>query len=169
MTEKLALDARAAGIKMVLFDCDGVLTDGTILVTPEGEELRRFHVHDGYGIRLLQKEGVRVGLVSGKASDVITARAECLNMDPVRTGCREKGKAVEEIIEESGLSADEVVFVGDDVFDIPAMEAAGISVAVSNARPEVIEAAEYVTKAAGGAGAAREIAEAIIRAKEKSA
>lgn len=161
------LREKAARIRLVLFDCDGVLTDGGLYVTPQGEEIRRFNVHDGYGITMLQAEGVKVGLLSGKESAVTTARAKYLKLDPVRTGCDDKLKAVEEILDEKGVALEEVAFAGDDLFDIPAMKAVGLALSVPNARPEVKEAADYVTEAPGGQGAAREIAEMIIEARRR--
>ncbi len=163
-----SLRQKAANIRLVLFDCDGVLTDGGLYLTPDGVELRKFHVHDGYGIRMLQAEGIKVGLISGKESDVIRARAAALDLDPVRCGCRDKLKAVEEILGETGLKAEEVAFAGDDLFDMAAMKAVGLSFSVPNARQEVKDAADYVTETPGGKGAAREIAEIIMGAKGSS-
>jgi YrbI family 3-deoxy-D-manno-octulosonate 8-phosphate phosphatase len=163
-----SLNKKAASISLLLFDCDGVLTDGGIYVTPEGEEMRRFDVHDGYGITMLQAEGVRVGLVTGKDSGSTIARGEYLKFDPIRAGRFDKGKAVEEILEETGLPPDKVAYVGDDVFDIPAMKIVGLALSVANARTEVKKIADYVTKASGGHGAAREIAEMIIEARRSA-
>ena len=163
-----SLSERAARISLLLFDCDGVLTDGGIYVTPEGKEMRRFDVHDGYGITMLQAEGVRVGLVTGKDSGSTIARGEYLKFDPMLTGRFDKGKAVEEILEETGLPPEEVAYVGDDVFDIPAMKIVGLAFGVANARPEVKEIADYVTETQGGHGAAREIAEMIIDARRRA-
>lgn len=160
-----SLREKAARIRLVLFDCDGVLTDGGLYVTPEGEEMRRFDVYDGYGVTMLQAEGVRVGLVTGKESASTNARAKYLKLDPIRTGRFDKLEAVKEIIDETGLSPEEVAFAGDDLFDIQAMKAVGLALSVANARPEVKEAAHYVTETPGGHGAAREIAEMIIEAR----
>ena len=118
--------------------------------------------------RMLQAEGIKVGLVSGKESDVIRARARALDLDPVRCGCRDKLKAVEEILAETGLKAEEVAFAGDDLFDMAAMKAVGLSFSVPNARQEVKDAADYVTETPGGKGAAREMAEIIMGAKDSS-
>ncbi len=132
-----SLREKAARIRLVLFDCDGVLTDGGLYVTPEGEEMRRFDVHDGYGITMLQAEGIRVGLVTGKESASTNARAKYLKLDPIRIGRFDKLEAVKEILNETGLSPEEVAFAGDDLFDIQAMKAVGLALSVAKARPEV--------------------------------
>ena len=164
-----SLRDKAARIRLLLFDCDGVLTDGGLYVTPEGEEMRRFDVHDGYGVTMLQAEGIKVGLVTGKESASTNARAKYLKLNPIRTGRFDKLDAVKEILDETGLSPGEVAFAGDDLFDMGAMKAVGLALSVPNARPEVKEIADYVTQAPGGRGAAREIAEMIIDARRKKA
>ena len=156
---------KAAGISLVLFDCDGILTDGGLHVLATGEEVRRFDVHDGYGIRMLHYAGVRTGIVSGKESESVRERAQHLGMEIVRLGNFDKLQELTEILESTGLSAENVAYAGDDIFDIPAMKAAGLSLSVSNARPQAREAADYVTEAAGGHGAVREMAELILKAK----
>lgn len=167
MTSELA--ERAARIKLLLLDCDGVMTDGGLYVTPDGQEIRRFDVHDGYGVTLMQEAGIRVGLVSGKrVADSTMARARYLKLDPVLIGRFDKGNAVREILEETKLSPEEVAFAGDDVFDLPAMEIVGLSFSVANARPEVRKAADYVTEAEGGRGAVREIAELLLAARRNT-
>ncbi len=162
-----SLREKAAKIRLLLFDCDGVLTDGGVYVTSKGEQLRRFNIYDGYGIKMLQDEGLKVGLITGGESASVNARAEYLKLDPIRTGRFDKLEAVKEILDETGFSPEEVAFAGDDLFDIQAMKAVGLALSVANARPEVKEAAHYVTKTPGGHGAAREIAEMIIEARRK--
>jgi len=141
-------------IKMVIFDVDGVLTDGSIMLDSVGVELKRFHVQDGTGIKYLMRAGIRVAFLTGRQSAAVGFRARELGVEDVCQGA---------LVERHGLADDEVCYVGDDLPDIPVMRRVGLPVAVANARPEVIEAAKLVTQAAGGHGAAREVAEKILK------
>jgi YrbI family 3-deoxy-D-manno-octulosonate 8-phosphate phosphatase len=158
---------KAKKIKLMLFDCDGILTDGGLYVLPSGEEFRRFHVHDGYGIRLLHQHGVGTGIISGKDSEAVRQRASSLGMKFIRLGIMNKKEVIQEILDLTHLDSSELAFVGDDVFDLEAMKAVGLSVSTPNARPEVKEAVDHVTETRGGEGAAREIAQMILQAQGK--
>ena len=157
--------------KMVIADVDGVLTDGIIGLNERGEEFKHFSVQDGLGVRLLQKAGIAVGFLSSRESPIVGLRAESLGVRLHFSGVREKRPKLEEILDsarlESGerVGAAEVCYIGDDLVDIPCLRIVGFPVAVANARQEVKEHAAYVTKAAGGQGAFREVAELILKAQ----
>lgn len=164
-----SLKARLAGLKVLLMDVDGVLTDGKLyhLVDAAGGliELKGVDTQDGLGLAWLAQNGVKTGVISGRASAGLAARAQMLGMSHVVQGTLEKAKAWERILREEGARDAEAAFVGDDLPDLPLVKRAGFGVAVANARPEVKRAARYVTKASGGAGALREVAELILKAR----
>jgi 3-deoxy-D-manno-octulosonate 8-phosphate phosphatase (KDO 8-P phosphatase) len=155
---------RAARIRLIVLDSDGVLTDGRIILSADGMEARAFDVTDGFGIRMAQKAGITFAIVSGRRSEVVEGRARDLHVSEVHQRVWDKRSCVEEIRQRLGLPADEVCFVGDDLIDLPAMREAGLAAAPSSARPEVAEAAHYVAGRAGGRGAVREIVDLILRA-----
>ena len=159
------MERRAARIKLVLMDCDGVLTDGRITLTGDGDEEKSFHTRDGHGIVLLHRAGLRSGIISGRRSTLVERRAEELGMTFVRQGTWNKIADFEEVLKEAGVSDDEVVFIGDDVTDIPLMQRTGLAVAVADAVPETVAAAHYVTQLPGGFGAVREVCELILKAQ----
>ncbi|MCS7279358.1 MAG: HAD-IIIA family hydrolase [Thermodesulfobacteriaceae bacterium] len=158
---------RAEKIKLLLLDVDGVLTDGKIILTEKGEEIKHFHVLDGMGIKLLQKIGVEVGIISSRVSKTIIHRAEELSIKLLFQGKVEKLLFYEEILKERGLKDEEVAYIGDDWVDIPILKKVGLSIGVPNAWPPVNEYVHYVTKHSGGEGAVREVCELILRAKGK--
>lgn len=158
---------RAAKVTTVVFDVDGVLTDGGILIDSTGGEIKRFNVQDGTGIKYLMRAGIRVAIISGRESHAVIARARELDITDVYQGRKDKIDAYEDLRRMHSLSDAEMAFVGDDLPDIPVMRAAGLAVAVANARPEVKAVAHYVTEKAGGAGAAREFAEWLLKAAGK--
>ena len=159
------MERRAARIKLVLMDCDGVLTDGRITLTTEGDEEKSFHTRDGHGIVLLHRAGLRSGIISGRRSTLVERRAQELGMTFVRQGTWNKIADFEEVLKEAGVSDDEVVFIGDDVTDIPLMQRCGLAVAVADAVPETAAAAHYITQLPGGFGAVREVCELILKAQ----
>jgi len=150
-------------IKMVIFDVDGVLTDGSILLDSVGVEMKRFHVQDGTGIKYLLRAGIKVAFLTGRQSAAVGFRAKELGVEDVCQGAKQKLPRYRALVERHGLGDDEVCYVGDDLPDVPVMRRVGLPVAVANARPEVIGAAKFVTRAAGGQGAAREVAEKILK------
>ena len=154
-------------IKMVVFDVDGVLTDGKIVLDMHGVETKSFNVQDGTGIKYLLRSDIRVGLITGRQSGVVSLRARELGIEDIYQGVKVKLEAYEKLVEKHGLHDEEVCYVGDDLPDIPVMRRVGLPVAVANARLEVKNEAAYVTQAEGGAGAAREVAEEILKGQGK--
>jgi 3-deoxy-D-manno-octulosonate 8-phosphate phosphatase (KDO 8-P phosphatase) len=161
-----ALNAKLARVKLFLCDVDGVLTDGAVYIAAEGE-MKRFYIPDGLGLHQLQQAGIRVGWISARPSVVTNRRAKELKMDFLSQNKGSKVAAAEAILAETGLSFAEVCFVGDDLFDLALLKRAGVGVSVANGVQEAKAAADYVTKASGGHGAIREIAELILKAQNK--
>jgi 3-deoxy-D-manno-octulosonate 8-phosphate phosphatase (KDO 8-P phosphatase) len=162
------LCARLRRIKLFLCDVDGVMTDGSVLIGGSGER-KRFHIRDGLGLIFLRRAGCKVGWVSARPSAVTEARAAELEIDfLVQQGDRlSKTGAVEDLLRRTKLDWSAVCFVGDDVVDLGPLKRAGLAVAVADARPEVKATAHYVTRAPGGHGAIREVAEMILQARGK--
>lgn len=156
---------RAKEIKLLLLDVDGVLTDGTIVYTHSGTEMKSFNTKDGLGIRLLREAGVEVGLITARSSEAVRRRSQDLNLIHVYQGVRNKIEAYEQILAELKLRHQEVSYMGDDWLDLPLLTRVGFSVTVADGVPEVKEAAHYVTERSGGKGAVREICDLIIEAK----
>src|ERR1700735_5698874 len=173
----LSAQERARRIKIILFDVDGVLTDGTIWVLPipvtapdgsvtnKAVESKGFSAHDGAGMTLARIGGMKVGIITKRISDTVAMRARDLKLEFVYQGQAFKMKAVREIAEKSGVSLDEIAYVGDDVIDLPVLRQCGFAVAVANARPQVKAEAHYVTPNKGGEGAGRDAIEFILAAK----
>ena len=156
---------RAARIKLLLMDCDGVLTDGRIWLFENGEEQKGFHTHDGLGIDLWHRAGLKSGIISGRTSSAVETRARALGMAFVRQGCEDKQEAFAEMLAQAGVTNGEVAFIGDDLNDIPLMMESGLGIAVADAALETRERAQYVTKTAGGQGAVREVIELILKSQ----
>jgi 3-deoxy-D-manno-octulosonate 8-phosphate phosphatase (KDO 8-P phosphatase) len=191
---KVSAQSRARKIKILLFDVDGVLTDGKLFIFPAppgapqsvleqsakhgGQggfglhsqsliEAKGFHAHDGTSISLARLAGIRTGLITKRVSETVALRARDLKLEFVRQGIQDKRTAFEAIVKDAGLKLDEAAFVGDDVIDLPAMRAAGLSIAVKNARAEVKKEAHFITPHAGGEGALRDAVEFILKAQGK--
>jgi 3-deoxy-D-manno-octulosonate 8-phosphate phosphatase (KDO 8-P phosphatase) len=178
---KLSAQARARKIKLLLFDVDGVLTDGKLFFIPDHNgqqgnsqlsaqgsvEFKGFHAHDGVAISLARIGGLRTGLITRRYSETVALRARDLKLEFVRQGNQEKGAAFLEIVRQAGVTPQEAAFVGDDVIDLPAMRPAGLAIAVKNARAEVKKEAHYVTPHAGGDGALRDAVEFILKSQGK--
>ena len=158
---------RARAVKWVIVDVDGVLTDGRTFCGSGGFEGVLFHVHDGTGIKYLRRCGIRAAFMSGRSVEAVLHRARTLGVEEVVQGAKVKLDGYEELRARLGFSDDEACYVGDDLPDLPVMRRVGLAVAVSDARPEVREAAHLVTQAPGGAGAVRELAEFILKAQGK--
>lgn len=180
MPKKSSAQARARRIKLLLFDVDGVLTDGKLFLFPvptsesggaaSGQivvEAKGFHAQDGAGISIARIAGIKAGLITRRNSETVALRARDLKLEHIHQGIRNKLKAFREILSAERLSASEVAFVGDDVIDLTVMRNCGFSVAVANARREVKQAAHYVTPHAGGDGALRDVIEFILKAQGK--
>jgi 3-deoxy-D-manno-octulosonate 8-phosphate phosphatase (KDO 8-P phosphatase) len=160
-----ALAERCKALKVILSDVDGVLTDGTVLLLPDGREAKSFHVRDGLGIVLAHRAGLRTGLVSGRRSDAVARRAAELGMAILLQGIDDKAAALREILEAEGLEPHEVAYMGDDVSDLCVMTEVGLSAAPADAPAEVRNQAFMITTAAGGHGCLREFIEAILKAR----
>lgn len=158
---------RAAKIKLLLMDCDGVLTDGRITLLPGGDEQKTFHVRDGHGIVLLHRAGVRTGIISGRTSSLVERRAKELGIEFVRQGTWNKVDDYQEILSEAKISPAETAFIGDDVTDIPLMLRVGFAVSVNDAVDELKNVSHFVTNHQGGFGAVRETSEIILQSQQK--
>jgi 3-deoxy-D-manno-octulosonate 8-phosphate phosphatase (KDO 8-P phosphatase) len=153
-------------VKVLLCDVDGVLTNGTVFIG-NGTEFKEFNIHDGLGLRTLQRHGVKVGWISNRPSSATQQRAEELKVDFLYQRNGNKVEAVEAILAEAVLSWDAICYMGDDIVDLGVLKRAGVAVAVANAIPEAKELADYVTVAEGGRGAVREVVHLILRAQNK--
>jgi len=152
-------------IKLLLLDVDGVLTDGSIIYNDNSVETKAFNVKDGLGIRLVMEAGIKVGIVTGRSSNALRHRCENLGVKLIFDGVVNKAAVFKQILEQAQVPADAIAFIGDDLLDISIMKLSGLSIAVADAHATVIENADLVTRAKGGAGAAREICEAILKAQ----
>jgi len=146
-------------------DCDGVLTDGRIWLFDDGEEQKGFHTRDGLGIDLWHRAGLKSGIISGRTSSAVEARARALGMSFVKQGCEDKQEAFADTLAQAGVTNEEVAFIGDDLNDIPLMLQSGLGIAVADAASETREHAQYVTKTVGGQGAVREVIELILKSQ----
>jgi 3-deoxy-D-manno-octulosonate 8-phosphate phosphatase (KDO 8-P phosphatase) len=181
---KLSAAARARKIKLLLFDVDGVLTDGKLFFVPEDLpqgaaaaspertahsqiEVKGFHAHDGVASSLSRLAGLKTGLITRRVSETVARRARDLKLEHVHQGIQDKRACFEEVIKQEGLKPEEAAFVGDDVIDLPAMRVGGLAIAVKNARAEVKKEAHYITPRAGGDGALRDAVEFILKAQGK--
>ena len=155
--------ARAGAIELLLLDVDGVLTDGSVIYADDGSELKRFHVRDGSGLKLWHAAGKRSAIVSGRRSVAVERRATELGIGPVLQGRDDKLAAFEELLAATGLRAEQVCAVGDDLPDLPVLRRCGLCAAVADACPELRAVAHYVTAAPGGRGAVREAIEWLLK------
>ena len=160
-----ALAARCRALRLVLSDVDGVLTDGTVLLLPDGREAKAFHTRDGLGMVLARRAGLKLGLLSGRSSETVTARAAELGLEVVRQGVSDKRAAFQEVLREQGLRAEEVAYIGDDLNDLSVLTEVGLSGAPADAVFEVRAQAFMVMEARGGQGCLREFLEAILKAR----
>ena len=158
---------KAAGIKLLLLDVDGVLTDGTIVYTHSGTEMKAFNTKDGFGIRILQEVGVAVGVITARSSEAVRRRAEDLKLAHLYQGIRNKIEVFEEILAKEKMTRAQVAYMGDDWLDLPLLIRVGLAAAPADAVAEVREAAHYVASVPGGRGAVREVCELIIAAQGK--
>lgn len=156
---------RAKQIRLIIFDVDGVLTDSSLFLGDDGQEYKAFNSKDGLGMKLLQKSGVEIGIITGRTSNVVTIRMESLGISHVYQGQRHKVPAFEELRDKLRLKSEQIAYVGDDVVDLPIMRQVGLAIAVQDAHPLVKEHAHWQTRAAGGRGAAREICEMLMKAQ----
>ena len=158
---------KAKDIKLVILDVDGVMTDGRIVIDDNGVESRNFDIKDGMGVVVMMMSGVEVAIITSKKSGAVRHRAEELKIKRFHEGIKKKTEPYEEMLKEMGITDAQVAYVGDDLVDLSMMKRVGFPVAVADAVDEVREAAVYVTKARGGYGAVREVAEMILKAQDK--
>lgn len=159
------IQKRAAEIRMLVLDVDGVLTDGRLYYGDNGEEFKAFNIRDGLGIKLLQQAGVPVAIITGRVSDIVSRRARELGIEEIIQGREDKREALLELCRRHGLTLDDCAYMGDDLPDLGAIVAAGLGMSVADACPAVREAADWRSSVAGGCGAVREACEFILGAR----
>ena len=168
-SSNLSAEDRARRVKVLLFDVDGVLTDGGITVSPGSEgkpvEIKTFSAHDGMGIALAHTAGLKVGWVTKRDSQAVRIRAKDLRIDHVYQGQHYKVEALDQIVKEEGCTLEEIAYVGDDIIDLPVMRKVGLAIAVANARPQVKAIAHFTTQHAGGYGAGRDAIDFLLNAR----
>ena len=157
--------ARAARVRLMIFDVDGILTDGSLHYGPDGETIKTFNVLDGHGIKLLQQSGVATAIISARKSGIVARRAADLGIQHLFQGVHDKRTAFEQLLTQTGIAMDACGFVGDDVIDLPILLRTGFAASVPNAHAEVKARVHYVTQVQGGRGAARELCDFIMRAQ----
>lgn len=162
-----SITRKASRVRLLLFDVDGVLTDGTILVHADGSESKRFHIRDGTAIVWAHRAGLLTGVLSGRPSPATEQRAAQLAMRVIAQASRSKLAAYEQILRDHRLTDDEVAFMGDDVLDLPVLARVGLAAAPADAAPEVRRRVDLVTRAPGGHGAARELVELVLKAQDR--
>lgn len=167
MTKRKSIGPRVRRIKMLLLDVDGVLTDGGLYYSADGVELKRFHAHDGYGVARAFAHGLKIGLISGRTTPVVTARAAALGIEDVIQGTQDKVTAMRSLQEKYHITDEEFAFMGDELFDMPLLNVVGFAAAPKNARPEVQRIVQYVTRVAGGEGAVREVIDLILEHQQR--
>ncbi|HVK93442.1 MAG TPA: HAD family hydrolase [Noviherbaspirillum sp.] len=156
---------RAARVRLMIFDVDGILTDGSLHYGPDGEHIKTFNVLDGHGIKLLQQFGVATAIISARQSPIVARRASDLGIQHVYQGVHDKRTAFEQLLAHTGIAADACGFIGDDVIDLPILRQVVFAASVPSGHPEVQSRVHYVTRASGGRGAARELCDFLLRAQ----
>jgi 3-deoxy-D-manno-octulosonate 8-phosphate phosphatase (KDO 8-P phosphatase) len=163
-----AVVERAARIRLACFDVDGTLTDGRLWMDRHGQEQKAFHIHDGLGLRLLERHGIRVALATARDSAVAQARGRDLKLAEVHVAVADKRALLAELAQKYGIALDEIAMMGDDLVDLPALQVAGLAVAPANAHPWVRERVHWRTLHRGGEGAARELCDLLLGAQGKA-
>ncbi len=158
---------KAARIRLVIFDVDGVLTDGSLFLGDDGQEYKAFNSRDGHGMKMLQSNGVTIGIITGRSSQVVSHRMASLGIEHVYQGARDKAPAYVELRDKLGLGDDQVAYVGDDIVDLPVMRKVGLAIAVQDAHALVKKHAHWQTPSRGGRGAARDVCELLLEAQGK--
>lgn len=156
---------KAAAIRLIVFDVDGVLTDGSLFIGDDGQEYKAFNSKDGHGMVMLQESGVQIAIITGRTSEVVRIRMASLGIEHLYQGKREKLPAYEELKRQTGLDDQQIAYVGDDVVDLPVMTRVGLAIAVQDAHALAKQHAHWVTASGGGRGAAREACELIMDAQ----
>ncbi len=158
---------RARAVSLVSFDVDGVLTDGSILYSDRGDEIKAFHVQDGSAIQLIRSCGIRVAIITGRTSGMVDRRAAELGIEHVFQGVRDKAAVLTDLLAELGLTTTAAAHVGDDLPDLPLFAVVGLAIGVPNGHPSALARAHYVTRLPGGKGVAREVCELLLRARNQ--
>jgi len=159
------IQKKAAAIRLIVFDVDGVLTDGSLYIGDDGQEYKAFNSKDGHGMKMLQATGVQIAIITGRTSEVVRIRMHSLGIEHVYQGKRIKLPAYEELKQATGLSDEQIAYVGDDVVDLPVMTRVGLAIAVQDAHYLTKQHAHWVTPSGGGRGAGREACELIMDAQ----
>ena len=160
--KKRRVDVKSGVIKLLITDCDGVLTDGGMYYTEKGDELKKFNTKDGMGLEQLKNAGIKRGVITGEDTRIVVNRAEKLRLDYIYKGVKDKLSVLKEIAAKEGITLDQTAYIGDDCNDLECIRAAGLGIAVADAAETVKEAADYILTAKGGCGAVREAAELIL-------
>lgn len=163
----LTATERASRVRLMIFDVDGVLTDGSLMFTANGDTMKSFNSMDGHGLKLLQRAGVETAIITGRRSGIVAARAEELKITHVHQGVEDKLTAFAKLREETGIPPEDCGYMGDDWPDLAVMLRCGFVAAPANAHPEVIARAHWVSEARGGHGAVREVCDALLRAQHR--
>jgi len=156
---------KAARVRLVVFDVDGVLTDGSLYLGDDGQEYKAFHSRDGHGMKMLQEAGIEIGIITGRTSQVVRHRMESLGVRHVYQGRLQKLPAFQDLTAKLGIDPEAVAYVGDDVVDLPIMVRVGLAIAVADAHPLVARHAHWQTASPGGRGAARDVCELVLEAR----
>ncbi len=156
---------RAKKVRIVIFDVDGVLTDGSLFIGDDGQEYKAFNSRDGHGMVMLQHTGIKLAIITGRTSEVVRIRMEGLGIEHVYQGRRDKLPAYEDLKQTLGVDDEAIAYVGDDIVDLPIMRRAGLPIAVADAHPLVLEHAVWHTSSPGGRGAGRDVCEMIMDAQ----
>lgn len=156
---------KAARIKLVIFDVDGVLTDGSLFLGDDGQEYKAFNSKDGLGMKMLQRSGVKIGIITARSSQVVALRMESLGIEHIYQGQENKLPAFKDLQQKLGLETEQIAYVGDDVVDLPIMRQVGLAISVQDAHKLAIEHSHWKTLARGGRGAAREVCELLLEAQ----
>jgi len=159
------IQAKAAGIRLVIFDVDGVLTDGSLFLGDDGQEYKAFHSKDGHGMKMLQRAGVMIAIITGRTSEVVRIRMQSLGIQHVFQGIEDKRSAYAELKKRVGLEDRQIAYVGDDVVDLPVMTQVGLAITVADGHALVKQHAHWTTANGGGRGAAREVCELLMHAQ----
>lgn len=164
---KKKLQEKLKKIKILMLDVDGVMTDGRVIMDDDGRQLKNFNVRDGHGLKMIQRYGIDVVILTGRKSEVVNHRAKDLGIKEVYQGALDKKEVFEKILKKNDLTADFVAYMGDDVIDIPVLRQVGFSAAPADAEDVVKKSVDYVTEKKGGNGAVRELCEIILQAQGK--
>lgn len=160
---------KASQIQLIIFDVDGVLTDGSLIFDNQGQEYKAFNSKDGHGMRMLMDSGIKLAIITGRQSELVLHRADNLKIprELIYQGYRDKRPAFAELCAQTGIKPEQIAYVGDDVIDLPVMSKVGLAIAVADAHPFVKQHADWVTELPGGKGAAREVCEMLLEAQGK--